>query len=43
MMLLQGKEDKIRCALYTLFNRMLNAYVYLKEYNNLNQSLAGNH
>lgn len=40
MMLPQGKGDKIRCALYTLFNRMLNTYVYLKEYNNLNQSLA---
>lgn len=38
MMLPQGKGDQIRCALYTLFNRMLNAYVYLKEYNNPKQS-----
>ena len=36
---LQGKNDQIRCSLYTLFNRMLNAYVYLKEYNDPDQSI----
>ena len=36
----QSAGDRIRCSLYTLFNRMLNAYVYLKEYNNPSQSLV---
>ena len=36
----QTTADKVRRALYTLFNRMLNAYVYLAEYNNPEQCLA---
>ncbi len=30
----QSRSSRIRCALYTLLNRLLDAYVYLKEYNN---------
>ena len=30
----QDRGSRIRCAVYTLMNRLLNAYVYLKEYNN---------
>ena len=36
----QDENARIRCSLYTLFNRMLNTYVYLKEYNNPSQSLV---
>lgn len=34
MTLPQSRNSQIRCALYTLLNRLLDAYVYLKEYNN---------
>lgn len=36
----QGRGDRIRLTLYTLFNRLLDAYVYLKEYNDPVQSQA---
>lgn len=36
----QKEGDRIRCALYTLFDRLLNAYVYLKEYNQPGLSAA---
>lgn len=34
----EDKNSLIRCAVYTLLNRLLNSYVYLKEYNNAYQS-----
>lgn len=36
----QNQQDRIRCAIYTLLNRLWNAYVYLKEYNQPENALG---
>lgn len=36
----QGKGDQIRRTVYTLFNRLLDGYVYIGEYNNPEQARA---